>query len=783
MPDTAASPARRSLLSPALIYGRFQTSIIPLQPRGKKAAIKRWTPYQTERASADQITRWWTANPEANIGLICGAISDLFVMDVDDEDALPALKDAGFPLDTMRVRTSKGLHFYYKYPGYNIPTVKQCLPGIDVRGDGGYVAAPPSEHESGHIYATVDGDYPMRGKLADASDAAFELFRPDRAPIEKVQYTGQGVGLISDRTQAFLDNGAVEPHRNSELFAAACDMAGCGYDPVALTDTLLGVTAGIGYNDDFTENECRASIMSALKQKRDPTSKVRNRTKPPMRVEEIREDIESPPVVRDSGGVLSWEEQRQDIVGGGFSKENPFRAPKCAEALASCFHFLTRPGDGDSGGILYHYADGVYLPNGIGVAEKYIYDLLGEHASPHRIKSIIDLLKILTRVEGYDDRVDDGRMKPDDDAYTWINVENGIVNRKTYELVPHTPEFKSTIQIAAPYEEKPATAFIERFWSMCIPEDSRMLAMQILGYLLIPTTRHERAFLIVGPQGTGKSRFIEMCGMLLGEANVSHTDLKTVSDSRYGAHDLVGKLTNLGDDLQASVIEDSSTFKRMVSGIRMRAEQKFQAAFSFRPTARLLFTANQIPRSRDKDDAWYIRWVILPFTRVVRGTTDEIKAEEFNERVHRQRAGLLSFALKGLEFLEKQGGFIESEAARGQKDRMQRENDPIYAFFADHCEFCSVPAVTLATGAQSAREKYTVGKDEFYGGFVRWCDYEGFKYPPKRAEFNLAVSNRANIIEAKGTERDGALLNRRIWRGVEMLDLRSGEEHHDEEPF
>lgn len=103
----------------------------------------------------DTVHRWWTAWPDASIGIATGRISGIYVIDVDKRgagwDTLGKLDQArGFPFDTLRVFTpSGGAHFYFTHPGIDVATGSNVLgPGVDLRGDGGMVVAPPSLHKS-----------------------------------------------------------------------------------------------------------------------------------------------------------------------------------------------------------------------------------------------------------------------------------------------------------------------------------------------------------------------------------------------------------------------------------------------------------------------------------------------------------------------------------------------------------------------------------------------------------------------------------------------------------
>ncbi len=97
-----------------------------------------------------------------NIGIATGIISNLVVLDVDPKNggdlSLKKLCDEIGEFETYTVRTgSGGLHFYFRYPatGEIRNSVKQLGPGLDIRGIGGYVIAPPSNHISGNLYEVI----------------------------------------------------------------------------------------------------------------------------------------------------------------------------------------------------------------------------------------------------------------------------------------------------------------------------------------------------------------------------------------------------------------------------------------------------------------------------------------------------------------------------------------------------------------------------------------------------------------------------------------------------
>jgi hypothetical protein len=129
------------------VYLRFGFSVIPLH--GKKARIK-WEEYQ-KRGPEEVLVREWFGESSLNVAIVTGRASGLLVLDIDGPEGNETLasKDLLLPL-TLTAKTGKGTHFYFRYPDdREIRNFPRKLPGLDLRGEGGYVVAPPSLHESG----------------------------------------------------------------------------------------------------------------------------------------------------------------------------------------------------------------------------------------------------------------------------------------------------------------------------------------------------------------------------------------------------------------------------------------------------------------------------------------------------------------------------------------------------------------------------------------------------------------------------------------------------------
>lgn len=134
-------------LAAALEYRKAGLHPIALLPRSKRPLVP-WREYQKRMPAVEEIQGWWAVCPDANVGILLGR--GAFAVDLDGPDAEAALRAAGIDLGHgPSSLTSRGRHVFFRGAA---PDKIGLLPHVDVRGVG-YVVAPPSVHESGHVYA------------------------------------------------------------------------------------------------------------------------------------------------------------------------------------------------------------------------------------------------------------------------------------------------------------------------------------------------------------------------------------------------------------------------------------------------------------------------------------------------------------------------------------------------------------------------------------------------------------------------------------------------------
>jgi len=160
------------MLSHALAYLKKGKSVIPVG-KNKRPLIK-WEEFQKRLPTEAEVRSWWKMFPEANIGIVTGKVSNILVVDVDKKSGgIETVKGLALGATLTAKTGGGGLHYYYKYQE-GVGNKAGIYQGIDIRGEGGYVLAPPSMHESGQPYRW--------GLTIEAADFPRDVFN-----VEKVE--------------------------------------------------------------------------------------------------------------------------------------------------------------------------------------------------------------------------------------------------------------------------------------------------------------------------------------------------------------------------------------------------------------------------------------------------------------------------------------------------------------------------------------------------------------------------------------------------------------------
>ncbi|MGB4031204.1 MAG: bifunctional DNA primase/polymerase [Tenuifilaceae bacterium] len=215
------------------------------------------------------IEGWWAKWPGANIGIATGAATGFIVLDMDPKnggrESFARLCDefGDFP-ETLEADTGGGgIHFMFAHPGIKVPLSvgdKGWLgePGLDIRGDGGYIVAPPSQHASGRRYAWRT-DYQTSGFAVMPDWMLARLPKPDK-PKARTTSTS------SDTATHWLGKAlarATEGNRNDTGLWLACQLRDAGLSEGEAERVLCDYAARCPGESRYTDREAMATVRSA----------------------------------------------------------------------------------------------------------------------------------------------------------------------------------------------------------------------------------------------------------------------------------------------------------------------------------------------------------------------------------------------------------------------------------------------------------------------------------------------------------------------------------------
>jgi putative DNA primase/helicase len=338
-----------------------------------------------------------------------------------------------------------------------------------------------------------------------------------------------------------------------------------------------------------------------------------------------------------------------------------------ADAITFDHHFAQ-----DAGGKLYVYQGGRYVSRGTEFVKSQVKGRLDQWGqagawTTHKADEVVEYI-----------RVDAPRLweRP---SLAEVNVLNGLLDVGDLVLAPHNPDFLSPVQLPVTFAPQAKCPGWEAFVQQVFPSDTQELPWELLAWLMLPDTSIQRAVLLLGEGGAGKSRFLAAVRAFLGIANTSTVSLHRLESDRFSVARLIGRLANLFADLPSEHLASTATFKGITGGDSLSAEYKFRDSFDFTPFCRLIFSANTPPRSKDGSQAFFDRWLTVPLNRVFRGTPEEVPAPMLDAQLSapQELSGALNRALAVLPRLRARHGFEITPSMLAVWEEFRSTTDPL----------------------------------------------------------------------------------------------------------
>ena len=672
--------------------------------------------------SADLWTRF--AEEERNVGIATGSESGIWVLDVDPDKggdvSLQRLIEEHGPLPaTYTVRTgSGGAHYYYLLPDdFELRnTAGRLGVGLDTRGEGGQVVAPPSVTDKGAYSVS------LKRAVVEAPSWLLELLRPvgvvqggDAAPPRNPD--GWLRSLLAGK-RAELEALASSDGWDNGTFAAAvrlAEVAKSDWNPLTLDyaraflheHAPLQPRPSTDYPIPWTSEDVETKWQSALRTS-EPVPSPDRRPAPAIDFDpetELRswDDLGNGRRLADRYGTrLRYVRTDKDwavYTGGRWVRRDGLGA---GALVAELVHDLA-----DTEG--HRYSDDE------GEREKFVSWAAKQRAETKMVAA----LNAARRLEELQAEVSDFDAHP-----FLLNGPNGTLDLETGEVLEHDPRHMLTTSTAVPIDPGAVAPRWEAFLERVMPDaEERDFLARAVGYSLTGSMGEQVLFMHHGEGANGKSVFLDVLGSLLGEyGQVVPRQTLLVKKSDAIPTDIarmVGKRFLQTNETATGRQLDEEVVKSITGGDRQVARHLHGMEFEFRPVGKLHYVTNHLPNLTDAESIWrrivLLRWAVV----IPEGERDSDLSRTLREQ---EGAGILAWALRGA--LEWQARGLEVPlSCRMDRDAYREDQDTLGTFLAE--ELVAAPGHSLPVTSRT--ESFTDEGASLYGAYASWARRNGHR--------------------------------------------------------
>lgn len=314
----------------------------------------------------------------------------------------------------------------------------------------------------------------------------------------------------------------------------------------------------------------------------------------------------------------------------------------------------------------YNFNGTYYKPINSLELEKIIHFEVSKNINKAGRKEIIEFLKVKTQV----------KLEEFDKDWHKIACKNGVLNLVTGELETPNKSDINTIFIPFNYNDDPEySPRIDEFMKDLTNGDPLKMQFlyQVAGYCLLKKNLFAKFFIFKGEGGTGKSTYMNLLQMLVGEINCSHVSLCDF-DKDYYLSTMVSKLLNVDDDVvDGKALENTGRFKSIISGDKISVRQIYREVMDFFPYATCLFSCNRLPRIMDNTSGLYRRMVLIELNHKI-SKPDPLFMNKITEK---DMEYLLFKAVDGIKLAIEEGRFRISTSEEELLNLFRRRQSPI----------------------------------------------------------------------------------------------------------
>ena len=383
-------------------------------------------------------------------------------------------------------------------------------------------------------------------------------------------------------------------------------------------------------------------------------------------------------------------------------------------------------------GQIYEYADGYYRPAEF--LRKYIRDeYIG--IKNNQVNEVVSYISDMRSK-----RRDDIKINP----YV-LNLKNTRLDIRTGDCMEFDPDDIEFNRIPVKYDPSAYCSDVDKMLNKVFCGDRGIIDLfeEIFGYTLIRHARYQKGFLFIGGGSNGKSTVLNLIKAFYGPGNYSAIPLEKVTD-RFNTIQLEHMFCNIGDDIDNKTVKDTGTLKKLFSGDALLVERKGETPYSTELPATHIYSANVIPRSFDKSDGFYRRFVLIPFNAKL-SPDDEDYDPNIVDKITTPEAlsYLLNIGIRGAQRLMKRGKFTETQSVIDVLEQYKKDNSTVLSWIDD---------------AMLDEDYFLIKpKEVLYSEFSDWCKVSGIKsdHIPKRNTFYKEITSRFDFDSKAKQRTDG----------------------------
>lgn len=291
-----------------------------------------------------------------------------------------------------------------------------------------------------------------------------------------------------------------------------------------------------------------------------------------------------------------------------------------------------------------------------------------------------------------------------EDAPRGVQFRNGFLDANTMKLRPSDPTLRQQFHLDAVYDPNAKCqvwkdALRATFFEDEDSRDKMRLLQEFAGAILVGRTG--RVLFLSGGGGNGKSTVLDVFSQLVPReirVNIAPHKLSSGHQAEYWVAQLAGKRLNVDADIPAGELLESSEFKKSVTGDELMGRDPAGKPFKFRPRILHLFSANELPGTRDHTAGFWRRIMAIEFDRDFEddphsGVSPELAVlrrstpvEEFGREIfRREKAGIFAWAVRGAKRLLEQGSFTEPSSSADAMEAWRTQSDQVAMFLQQQC--------------------------------------------------------------------------------------------------